>query len=105
MSDDAATLLTRIATQTSLRYAIHMIITASLVCTKRKGSEVTVEDIKKVYGLFVDVKRSSQFLMEYQKEFMFSEIGDEDEEDEDDPRYKAMAASKAEGEDEEMDVS
>ena len=105
MTDDAATLLTRIAMQTSLRYAIHMIITASLVCTKRKGSEVTVEDIKKVYGLFVDVKRSSQFLMEYQKEFMFSEIGDEDEEDDEDPRYKAMAASKAEGDDEEMDVS
>merc|ERR1712146_705557 len=83
MTEEAENLLTRIAMETSLRYAIHMIITASLVCSKRKGTEVTVDDIKRVYGLFVDVKRSSQFLMEYQQEFMFSELGDDDEEDED----------------------
>lgn len=27
-----------------------------------------------MYSLFVDVKRSAQFLMEYQEQFMFSEI-------------------------------
>merc|ERR1711959_218344 len=86
MSDDAKDLLTRIAMETSLRYAIHMIMAASLVCSKRKGTEVEVEDIKRVYSLFVDVKRSTQFLMEYQQEFMFNEIGDDDddEEEEDD---------------------
>merc|ERR1719488_12639 len=83
MSDDAKDLLTRIAMETSLRYAIHMIMAASLVCEKRKGAEVEVDDIKKVYSLFVDVKRSTQFLMEYQQEFMFNEI-DDDESDEDD---------------------
>ena len=84
MTDDAKDLLTRIAMETSLRYAIHIIMTASLVCTKRKGTEVEVADIKKVYSLFVDVKRSTQFLMEYQHEFMFNEINDEDgDEDED----------------------
>jgi len=83
MSDDAKDLLTRIAMETSLRYAIHMIMAASLVCSKRKGTEVEVDDIKRVYSLFVDVKRSTQFLMEYQQEFMFNEI-DDDEEDEDD---------------------
>ncbi|RLO12182.1 hypothetical protein DYB28_015526 [Aphanomyces astaci] len=57
-------------------------MTASLVCTKRKGTEVEVVDIKKVYSLFVDVKRSTQFLMEYQHEFMFNEIEDDDEDDE-----------------------
>ncbi|RHZ42495.1 hypothetical protein DYB26_006712 [Aphanomyces astaci] len=82
MSDDAKDLLTRIAMETSLRYAIHVIMTASLVCTKRKGTEVEVVDIKKVYSLFVDVKRSTQFLMEYQHEFMFNEIEDDDEDDE-----------------------
>ena len=30
--------------------------------------------LTKVYTLFVDVKRSTQFLVEYQNEFMFSEI-------------------------------
>lgn len=29
--------------------------------------QVEIEDIKRVYALFVDVKRSTQFLMEYQK--------------------------------------
>merc|ERR1712100_277567 len=78
MSEDALTLLTKIGVETSLRYAIQMIIASALVCAKRKGVEVEVEDIKKVYSLFVDVKRSTQFLIEYQNEFMFSEIQDAD---------------------------
>ena len=81
MEDDAKDLLTRIATETSLRYAIHMIMAASLVCIKRHGTEVAVDDIKRVYSLFVDVKRSTQFLMEYQQEFMFNEAGGADDDD------------------------
>jgi RuvB-like protein 2 len=86
MTPDALELLTRIGMETSLRYAIHMIMAASLCCTKRKGTEVDIEDIKRCYSLFVDVKRSTQFLMEYQSEFMFNEMGsdEEDESDEDD---------------------
>ncbi len=83
MVDDAMDLLTRIAQETSLRYAMHMIMTASLVCQKRKGSEVSVEDIKRVYSLFVDVKRSTQFLLEYQKDFLYSEMEDVDGVDDD----------------------
>ena len=74
MADDAMELLARIGTETSLRYAIHMIITASLAAEKRKSAEVEIEDIKRVYKLFVDVKRSTQYLMEYNKEFMFNEL-------------------------------
>merc|ERR1711881_819462 len=84
MSEDALDLLTKIGMETSLRYAIHMIIAAALCCAKRKGTEVEVEDIKKVYTLFVDVKRSTQFLIEYQQEFMFNEISDGDDDDDDD---------------------
>lgn len=84
IADDALELLTRIAFETSMRYGIQMIMTASIVAIKRKASVVTIEDIKRCYSLFVDLKRSTQFLMEYQKDFMFSEIvDDEDEEDED----------------------
>ena len=78
MGDDALTLLTTSGLETSLRYAIQLIIAAALVCAKRKGVEVEVEDVKKVYTLFVDVKRSTQFLIEYQSEFMFHEIQDKD---------------------------
>lgn len=83
MAEDALELLTRVGMETSLRYAIQMVIAASLVAEKRKSAEVEIEDIKRVYTLFVDVKRSTQFLMEYQNEFMYNELAeDEDEEDE-----------------------
>jgi RuvB-like protein 2 len=85
MSDEALTLLTSIAGNTSLRYAIQLITAASLVCRKRKGTEVEKEDVRRVYGLFQDQGRSTQFLKDYQSEFMFDEGGmaDDDEEDDD----------------------
>merc|ERR1719214_467083 len=79
MSDSAKELLTKIGSDSSLRYAIHLIQVANLVALKRKAQEVDVQDIRKVYSLFVDVKRSTQFLMEYQQEFMFSEVQDDSE--------------------------
>jgi DNA helicase TIP49 (TBP-interacting protein) len=46
MTDDALELLTKIGMEASLRYAIHMIMAASLVALKRKATEVDIEDIK-----------------------------------------------------------
>merc|ERR1711866_9678 len=83
MSDEAKELLCKIGTESTLRYAIHLITVANLVSMKRKAQEVDVQDIRKVYSLFVDVKRSTQFLMEYQQEFMFSEVQDPDDDDDD----------------------
>jgi len=65
-------LLSKIGMECSLRYAIHLITTSNLVAQKRKAAEVDVADIRKVYNLFVDVKRSTDFLKDYEKEFMFS---------------------------------
>lgn len=73
MSEDALLVLTRVASETSLRYAIQLITTASLVAKRRKAAEVGIEDVKKVYSLFLDEHRSSQFLKEYQDEYMFNE--------------------------------
>lgn len=84
MADDALELLTRIGMETSLRYAIQMVIAASLVAEKRKSAEVEISDIKRVYTLFVDVKRSTQFLMEYQNEYMYNELAEDDNDEEDD---------------------
>merc|ERR1712196_278473 len=85
MTDDALSLLTRIGQDTTLRYAIHMITAAHLVCTRRQGTEVAIEDIKKVYTLFMDLKRSVKMLEDYHQDFMFNESkGDDMEEDEDD---------------------
>jgi len=72
------TLLTKIGKESSLRYAIHLITTSNLVAIKRKAAEVDIVDIRRVYSLFVDIKRSSQFLKDFEKEFMFHEITAED---------------------------
>lgn len=72
MTDDGMRLLTKIGKECSLRYAIHLITTANLVAQKRKsGGEVDVADIRKVYHLFLDVKRSANFLKEYEQLMMF----------------------------------
>jgi RuvB-like protein 2 len=76
MDPTALELLTRIASETSLRYAIHLIITSQLTATKRKSKVVELADIERVYSLFVDIKRSTKLLMEYQKEFMYNELDD-----------------------------
>ncbi|CAN6175977.1 unnamed protein product [Urochloa humidicola] len=77
MSADAKVLLTKIGVETSLRYAIHLINSAALACQKRKGKVVEMEDISRVYQLFLDVKRSTQYLMEYQSQYMFNEVSGE----------------------------
>ncbi|KAG6744139.1 hypothetical protein POTOM_052849 [Populus tomentosa] len=81
MAEEAKALLTHIGVETSLRYAIHLITAAALACQKRKGKVVESEDITRVYNLFLDVKRSTQYLMEYQEQYMFNEapLGDGDE--------------------------
>eukprot|EP00892_Ulva_mutabilis_P006681 jgi/Ulvmu1/4385/UM002_0110.1 len=78
MTADAKELLTKIGHETSLRYAIQLITAADIACSKRKGTEVDVEDVARVYTLFVDVKRSTQYLIEYQEQYMFNEVPDED---------------------------
>ena len=77
MNDEAKELLTKIGTETSLRYAIHLITTANLIAQKRKSNEVEMEDISTAYSLFIDVERSKTFLRDYEKEFMFSEMEDD----------------------------
>jgi RuvB-like protein 2 len=72
IDEDALALLTRVGMEASLRYAIQMITAAHLVSLRRKAHSVGVEDIKQVYGLFVDVKRSTQLLNDFQSEYLFS---------------------------------
>ncbi|GKA88293.1 RuvB-like protein 2 [Tanacetum coccineum] len=74
-------LLTKIRVETSLRYVINLITSVALACQKRKGKVVEMEDVSRVYELFWDVKRSTQYLIEYQSQYMFNEAatGEEDE--------------------------
>lgn len=73
MDDDAKAILTKIGSETSLRYAIQLITAAALVARKRKAAEVSVDDVKRVYTLFLDEARSTNYLKEYQSSYLFHE--------------------------------
>ena len=77
MDDEAKDLLTKIGAETSLRYAIHLITAANLIAQKRKSNEVEMDDISTAYSLFIDIERSKSFLKDYEKDFMFSEVEDD----------------------------
>lgn len=74
MVDDAKDILTKIGSETSLRYAIQLISTASLISRRRKSSQVEISDIRRVYSLFLDERRSVQYIKEFQDQYMFNEI-------------------------------
>ncbi|KAI5325196.1 hypothetical protein L3X38_034270 [Prunus dulcis] len=77
--EEAKHLLPKIGVYAPLRYAIHLITASLLACQKRKRNIVEMEDITRVYHLLLDVKRSTQYLMEYRSRYMFSEEGDKDD--------------------------
>ncbi len=74
MSAEALDVLTKIAKETSLRYAMHMIMTASLVVRKRRGAEVEPADLRRVFSLFSDLRRSTEYLLEFSGAYMFNEV-------------------------------
>lgn len=73
MEEDAVALLTRLGSTTSLRYVLQLITTANLVAQKRKSATVAIADIKKVYLLFIDLRRSVEVLKDHEKDYMFGE--------------------------------
>lgn len=73
LNEDALELLTTIGKNTTLRYAIQLITTSSLIASKRKTNEVEVVDVRRAYSMFLDVKRSSDYLRDHQLEYLFSE--------------------------------
>lgn len=67
--------LAKIGLETSLRYAIQLITAAHLVAKRRKSNTVDVPDIKRVYQLFLDERRSVQFCQE-QEAFLVTDSGE-----------------------------
>ena len=78
MSEDAKDLLTKIGSETSLRYAIQLISASALVANKRKSAKVETDDVSKAYNLFIDVKRSTKFMMEYSSQYVYNEANETD---------------------------
>lgn len=39
-----------------------------------QATQVEIEDISRAYTLFVDVKRSTEYMMEHQEQYMYNEV-------------------------------
>jgi RuvB-like protein 2 len=89
MNVEALELLTRIASESTLRYAMHLITVSHLVAEKRHrnsatsaggggGAVVTVPDVQRCFRLFVDVARSTERLVQSTSasasQYMFNEV-------------------------------
>merc|ERR1711951_333810 len=79
IEEDAKRFLTEIGVKTSLRYSLHLIQPSFCMAKKRKSHSIEVSDIKRIYSLFVDVDRSTQFLNDYQKAEYEETVNVEDE--------------------------
>ncbi len=67
---------------TNLLLLTQLISVSNLICRRRKATAISMADIRKAYTLFVDEKRTVQFLTEYQQEFLFDENNGEEEQEE-----------------------
>ena len=92
MSDDALDALTEQAKLRSLRYAMQLITTSSLIAGRRQDydDEVTPDDVIKAQNLFIDKERSAEYLDkintyandEYEMRFSIARDGNDGEEEE-----------------------
>lgn len=73
LTADALALLTKIASETSIRYASNLITTASLMAIKRKAKAVELADVERSYKLFYDPDRSVKFVEQYEKNLIGEE--------------------------------
>lgn len=81
LTADAANVLTSMAMQTTLRYALNLIACGRVVARKRKAEQVDVEDLRRAYTYFMDEKRSVQWLKEQQGSLIFEEVGEPTDDD------------------------
>ena len=68
ISDDALNYLVEIGENSSLRYAVQLLVPAWEVANK---NEIKKEHIERVYKLFSDVKRSVDYLQKMEKEMIY----------------------------------
>ena len=69
-------ILTRLATDTTLRYVLNLISCAQMHARKRKAEAVGEDDVRRAYEYFFDEKRSVQFIQE--EDTLVTELGVDD---------------------------
>lgn len=70
VTPNALALLTKVGSESGLRYASNLITTATLLSQKRRSKEVDVQDVERSYRLFYDPGRSVRFVEEFEKRFI-----------------------------------
>jgi RuvB-like protein 2 len=70
LSPEALSALSKIGIETSLRYAMQLLITSHLLAAKRKVATVELNDVQRSYSLFLDQRRSVEFLESNEREFI-----------------------------------
>jgi RuvB-like protein 2 len=70
LTPEALSALSKIGIETSLRYAMQLLITSHLIAAKRKTSTVELNDVQRAYTLFLDQARSVEFLERNEREFI-----------------------------------
>ena len=43
-------------------------------CVSAQAAEVEIEDVSRAYTLFIDVKRSTEFLVAHESDYMFNQV-------------------------------
>ena len=74
LTADALSVLTSMASSTTLRYALNLISCGRVIARQRRADKVDVEDLRRAYTYFMDEKRSVQWLREQQGSLVFEEI-------------------------------
>ncbi len=70
LSSDALELLADLGVKYSLRYSIQLLRPAGVVAARRGRKEVRAEDVAEASGLFIDTKRSIEFIKEFEEKFL-----------------------------------
>jgi TBP-interacting protein len=62
--------LVKLASETSLRYAVQLLEPASIIAGESGREEVTVEDVRRARQLFIDLSASVRYLKDYESKFL-----------------------------------
>jgi len=71
IENDALEKLTKIGSETSLRYAVQLLSLAAQNAKIQKNDSVTIEDVDRVDTLFMDVQEATEHLRKYEEKLLY----------------------------------
>ena len=71
IENDALDKLTKIGSETSLRYAVQLLSLAAQNAKTQKHESVTIEDVERVDSLFMDVQEATEHLRKYEEKLLY----------------------------------